>query len=163
MLPGEKVRIATRDASTRFRYDSETELAGFFEVELIDFSHSEQAYQTNTPILDTTLYDTNGGSVRISDVAPRYEYVGRMFTPMMLLRRIEPVSGSPRIRIRLRPARDYGSAPSDWQAMLLALLIACVAGQMIAWVYMLTHSGLSYSKSFVNFSIAIVILTVTDF
>jgi GH15 family glucan-1,4-alpha-glucosidase len=92
---------------------SETELPGFFEVELVNFSHSEQAYQTNTAILDTTLYDKNGGAVRITDCAPRYEYVGRMFTPMMLLRRILPESGAPRIRIRLRPARDYGAKPCE--------------------------------------------------
>ena len=93
------------------RDDSEADLPGFFEVELVNFSHSEQAYQTNTAILDTVLYDTNGGAVRITDFAPRYAYVGRMFTPMMLARRIRPESGAPRIRIRLRPARDYGAGP----------------------------------------------------
>lgn len=45
---------------------------------------------------------------------------------------------------------DYGLAPSNWPALMLALLIAFAAGQVIAWVYMLTHSGLSYSRSFVN-------------
>src|SRR5688572_33468440 len=45
---------------------------------------------------------------------------------------------------------DYGSAPPNWPAMVLGLLIAFGAGQIIAWVYMLTHSGLSYSRSFVN-------------
>src|SRR5687768_14389857 len=47
-------------------------------------------------------------------------------------------------------ANDYGSSPSNWPAMLLGLLISFAAGQIIAWVYMLTHSGLSYSRSFVN-------------
>jgi GH15 family glucan-1,4-alpha-glucosidase len=92
---------------------SEAEAPGFFEVELVDYSRSEQEYQTNTAILDTTLYDSNGGAVRITDVAPRYSYMGRMFTPMMLMRRIVPLSGSPRIRIRLRPARDYGASACD--------------------------------------------------
>jgi GH15 family glucan-1,4-alpha-glucosidase len=95
------------------RDESETEAPGFFAIELEDFSHSEQQYQTNTAILDTTLYDSNGGAVRITDVAPRYNYMGRMFTPVMLMRRIMAVSGSPRIRIRLRPARDYGAAACD--------------------------------------------------
>src|SRR5687767_9271214 len=45
---------------------------------------------------------------------------------------------------------DYGSAPTNWPAMVLSLLIAFGAGQVIAWIYMLTHSGLSYSRSFVN-------------
>lgn len=91
------------------RRDDESDLPGFYEVELVDFDHSEQAYLPNTAILETTLYDSNGGAVQITDVAPRYEYNGRMFTPMMLLRRINPLSGTPRIRIRLRPARDYGA------------------------------------------------------
>jgi hypothetical protein len=45
---------------------------------------------------------------------------------------------------------DYGSAPTNWPAMVLSLLIAFGAGQIMAWIYMLTHSGLSYSRSFVN-------------
>jgi hypothetical protein len=45
---------------------------------------------------------------------------------------------------------DFGSAPANWPAMLLGLLIALAGGQIIAWIYMLTHSGLSYSRSFVN-------------
>jgi len=45
---------------------------------------------------------------------------------------------------------DFGAAPPNWPAMILGLLIAFAAGQILAWVYMLTHSGLSYSRSFVN-------------
>ena len=92
------------------RDDTEVDAPGFFEIELQDFSRGEQQYQTNTAILDTTLYDSNGGALRITDVAPRYNSMGRMFTPVMLMRRIMPVAGSPRIRIRLRPAKDYGAA-----------------------------------------------------
>ena len=92
------------------RDDAEKDLPGFFEVEVLDYSHSEQEYITNTAILQTTLYDSNGGAVRVTDLAPRYEYVGRLFNPNMLLRRVEPLHGSPRIRIRLRPARDYGAS-----------------------------------------------------
>lgn len=45
---------------------------------------------------------------------------------------------------------DYGSSPSNWPAVVLGLLLAFACGHVIAWVYMLTHSGLSYSRSFVN-------------
>ncbi len=83
---------------------------GFFSVELENAARSEQRYLPNTAILETRLYDHNGGAVRIVDVVPRYNYVGRMFRPMMLLRAIEPLDGSPRIRVRLRPACRYGSA-----------------------------------------------------
>jgi GH15 family glucan-1,4-alpha-glucosidase len=90
------------------RTDEESDLPGFFSIDVADFSRSEQTYLQNTAILRTTLYDTHGGAVRITDFAPRYGYVGRIFAPMMLMRRVEPVAGTPRIRIRLRPARDYG-------------------------------------------------------
>ena len=39
--------------------------------------------------------------------------------------------------------------------MLLGLALAFLGGHVIAWVYMGTHSGLSYSKSFVNALIVI--------
>ncbi len=81
---------------------------GFFEVELLDFERAEQSYRGNTPVLVTTLYDQSGGSVQIEDFAPRYEQFGRTFRPIMIMRHIRPLSGSPTIRIRLRPAAGYG-------------------------------------------------------
>ncbi len=45
---------------------------------------------------------------------------------------------------------EYASAPINWPAIMLGLLLAFGAGHVISWVYMLTHSGLSYSRSFVN-------------
>src|SRR5215210_656084 len=53
---------------------------------------------------------------------------------------------------------DYASAPLDVPVMLLALMLAFLAGQTIAWVYILTHTGLSYSRSFVNALIVLPIL-----
>jgi hypothetical protein len=52
---------------------------------------------------------------------------------------------------------DYATGPVDPFAMLLGLLLAFLTGQMMAWVYMFTHSGLSYSRSFVN---ALVVLPI---
>lgn len=34
--------------------------------------------------------------------------------------------------------------------MVLGLLLAFACGHAVAWIYMLTHAGLSYSRSFVN-------------
>jgi len=45
---------------------------------------------------------------------------------------------------------DFGSAPANWPGIIMGLLTALACGQILAWVYMLTHSGLSYSRSFVN-------------
>ena len=45
---------------------------------------------------------------------------------------------------------DIGRAPTNFQALVLGLLLAFAGGHVIAWVYMATHSGLSYSRSFVK-------------
>ena len=49
---------------------------------------------------------------------------------------------------------DTGFSAQD---ILLSLLLAFVLGQILAWVYYYTHSGLSYSKSFVQ---SIILITV---
>jgi uncharacterized membrane protein YhiD involved in acid resistance len=43
------------------------------------------------------------------------------------------------------------------QAIVLSLLLAFVLGQVIAWVYYFTHSGLSYSRSYVQ---SLILITV---
>jgi hypothetical protein len=50
---------------------------------------------------------------------------------------------------------DFSSAPMHVPAMVLGLLLAFMGGHVVAWVYMFTHSGLSYSRSFVNSLIVI--------
>jgi GH15 family glucan-1,4-alpha-glucosidase len=82
---------------------------GFFSIELEDFARSEQCYLHNTAIVVTTLYDSHGSAVEITDFAPRFKQLGRVYRPIMTVRRISPVIGNPRIRIRLRPAMDYGA------------------------------------------------------
>ncbi len=96
------------------RDESESDKPGEFGIELVGVERSEQEYLQNTAILSTKLYDGQGNGVRITDVAPRYEYKGRMFAPTMILRRIQPIEGSPRIRVRLRPAKDYGASACDY-------------------------------------------------
>jgi GH15 family glucan-1,4-alpha-glucosidase len=82
---------------------------GFFSVDLIGHERSEQAYISHTPILRTRLFDKHGNGIEITDFAPRFRQHGRTFCPMMLVRRIQPITGSPRIRVRLRPACGYGA------------------------------------------------------
>lgn len=43
------------------------------------------------------------------------------------------------------------------QTAMISLLLAFVLGQLLAWVYYYTHSGLSYSKSFVQ---SLILMTV---
>jgi GH15 family glucan-1,4-alpha-glucosidase len=83
---------------------------GFFAVELADCERTEQYYLENTAILVTRLYDCHGGGLEVTDFAPRFGQYGRMFRPMMLVRRIRRLSGSPRLTLRLRPACDNGAS-----------------------------------------------------
>jgi GH15 family glucan-1,4-alpha-glucosidase len=83
---------------------------GDFRVELDHMVGSEQAYLENTAILRTVLRDDRGGAVEILDYAPRFKQYGRIYHPVMLVRRLRPLSGSPRIRLRLRPLLDWGAA-----------------------------------------------------
>jgi GH15 family glucan-1,4-alpha-glucosidase len=82
---------------------------GLFAIELEDFSHSEQRYETNTAVLRTRLIDRQGQTVEVTDFAPRFFSRGRMYRPLMLVRRLRVVEGAPRIRIRLRPRFGWGS------------------------------------------------------
>lgn len=51
-----------------------------------------------------------------------------------------------------------GASPFSPQTILLSLLLAFVLGQVIAWVYYVTHSGLSYSRSYVQSLILIMVV-----
>ena len=57
----------------------------------------------------TRLFDCHGGAIEITDFAPRHHQNGRLYHPEMLARRVAPISGSPRIRVRMRPLCDYGA------------------------------------------------------
>ena len=81
---------------------------GFSDVVLDGMVPSQSEYLRNTAIVTTVLTDQQGGAVRITDFAPRFRNFGRMFRPPQLIRIIEPVSGLPRITIRMRPAHSYG-------------------------------------------------------
>jgi hypothetical protein len=45
---------------------------------------------------------------------------------------------------------DQSAEPVHFHAVLLGMVLSFVCGQVLAWVYMFTHSGLSYSRSYVN-------------
>ncbi len=48
----------------------------------------------------------------------------------------------------------------DTPTLLIGLLLAFMCGQVLAWIYMYTHSGLSYSRTFVS-SLILVPITVS--
>lgn len=81
---------------------------GLWAIDLEDCASVEQHYLTNTPILVTRMTDASGSVIEITDFCPRFERLGRMYRPVAFVRIVRPVSGSPRIRVRLRPTRNWG-------------------------------------------------------
>lgn len=81
---------------------------GFMDVVVAGAKENRQRYLHNTAILETTI-EAATGTVRLTDFAPRFRRFGRMFRPPMLVRRLEPVEGRPRVTVRLRPTFDYGA------------------------------------------------------
>lgn len=68
---------------------------------------TKQYYIENTNILRTEI-NTTEGSYRITDFAPRFKTSDRYFKPLMLIRKIEPLEGNPRIKITCKPVCNYG-------------------------------------------------------
>ncbi len=81
---------------------------GFCDVVLDGMVNYTSAYERNTAVVSTVLTDGQNGAVKITDFAPRFRQFGRAFRPPQLIRIIEPISGLPRITIRVRPTSDYG-------------------------------------------------------
>ncbi|MDB5690531.1 MAG: glycoside hydrolase family 15 protein [Sphingomonas bacterium] len=91
------------------RADPET---GYWAIELEGCVSTEQHYLRNTPILVTRHDDGRGNVVEITDFCPRLARDGRIYRPTAFVRSVRPVSGSPRIRVVLRVATDWGK-PTD--------------------------------------------------
>lgn len=82
---------------------------GSFSIELVNIVKCEQHYRENTAILISVLTDDKGNSVEITDFAPRFQQYERVFRPPTLIRRVVPLHGQPRIRVRLEPLFDWGA------------------------------------------------------
>lgn len=61
-----------------------------------------QRYLDNTNVLETTFADAQG-TFRVIDFAPRFILHDRMFRPTQLVRIVEPLAGTPRVRIQCAP------------------------------------------------------------
>jgi len=81
---------------------------GFWSIELENVVDIEQHYVRNTPILISRHSDAAGNAIEIVDFCPRFRRLGRSYRPVAFARIVRPVSGSPRIRVKLRPTSDWG-------------------------------------------------------
>ena len=81
---------------------------GSSQVVLEGCVRTEQSYDENTAILRTRLFDAHGSGIEVTDFAPRFFRHDRPFRPMLLVRRVRPLQGTPRIRLIVRPRADWG-------------------------------------------------------
>ena len=84
---------------------------GVWSVEVEGQTEVVQGYLRNTPILRTVIRTGEGAAVEILDFCPRFRHHGRRYRPLAFVRLVRPLSGAPRIRVRLRPMTDYGERP----------------------------------------------------
>jgi len=82
---------------------------GVFSIELEGMTKCEQRYIDNTAVLVSRISDDHGNAIEITDFAPRFRHYDRVFRQPGLVRRVHPVSGRPRIRVRLSPLFEWGS------------------------------------------------------
>jgi GH15 family glucan-1,4-alpha-glucosidase len=70
---------------------------------------SRQYYVPNTNVL-CTEFECSNGKFRVIDCAPRFPQYERYFKPLMLVRKIELLEGSPLISVCCKPVADYGAS-----------------------------------------------------
>ena len=95
------------DSSFVFGGMLDDEKGGEFSIKPNGDFTSEQYYLENTNIL-CTVVDCTSGKYKITDFAPRFEREKRHYRPLMMIRKIEPISGNPQIKIKCSPVYDYG-------------------------------------------------------
>lgn len=81
---------------------------GVWTMTLVDQVSAESRYLRNTPVLSTLLRDAHGGEVEILSFCPRFERSGRMYRPVAYCRIVNPLAGSPRLKMRLAPSKNWG-------------------------------------------------------
>ncbi|HZG00291.1 MAG TPA: glycoside hydrolase family 15 protein [Chitinophagales bacterium] len=68
---------------------------------------SKQYYIENTNVL-VTEFTSSSGRFRVVDCAPRFVQYERRFKPLMLVRKLEVLEGSPVVKVVCRPVGEYG-------------------------------------------------------
>lgn len=81
-------------------------LGGRFRIGSPAVTQGEQRYLPNTNVLETR-FTTEDGSFRVLDFAPRFIQYERTFRPTKLVRIVEPLSGTPRIRVNCDPVLGW--------------------------------------------------------
>ncbi|MEQ8627109.1 glycoside hydrolase family 15 protein [Ekhidna sp.] len=101
------------DSSFIFGKMLDTEKGGNFCISPSEgIKRTHQYYIENTNILCTEITSASG-SYRVTDFAPRFFQQDRYFKPLMLIRKIERLDGSPNLVVRCKPKGNYGEVTPE--------------------------------------------------
>ena len=82
---------------------------GRFEIGPDGGGEGTQRYIENSNVLETR-FETKAGSFRILDFAPRFSQFDRIFRPTQIFRIVEPLEGTPRVRVSCEPRNGWSKA-----------------------------------------------------
>jgi GH15 family glucan-1,4-alpha-glucosidase len=82
---------------------------GSFGVAAADGRPGTQRYLENTNVLETR-FESPTGAFRVLDFAPRFVLHDRVFRPTQLIRIVEPLSGTPCLRVHCEPRLGWSKA-----------------------------------------------------
>ena len=80
---------------------------GEFSIKPVPPLSTRQYYVENTNIL-CTEFEAADGQLKVTDFAPRFFQYDRYFRPLMLIRKIEPIGGHPKVTVCCLPVGSYG-------------------------------------------------------
>ena len=77
-----------------------------------EITKTNQHYIKNTNVLCTEI-ECEDGSYKVTDFSPRFENYDRHYRPLMLVRKIEPTGGVPKIKVVCDPRGEYGKVKPE--------------------------------------------------
>jgi len=86
---------------------------GYWSIDLEGCTSVTQRYRRNTPVVVTRMEDSEGNVAEVTSFCPRFARDGRMYRPTAYARIVRPVTGSPRIRMRLRVGSGWGGRAEE--------------------------------------------------
>ncbi len=84
---------------------------GHFTFAVSSLKTSQQHYLPNTNILVTDVTLGDNSKFRVTDFCPRFEQYNRMFRPNAIVRIIEPLAGTPLIKVDYSPVNGWSKQP----------------------------------------------------
>jgi GH15 family glucan-1,4-alpha-glucosidase len=101
------------DSSPKFGSLLDEQQGGDFQVASADAqATTNQYYVENTNVL-VTEFHAKDGVFKVIDFAPRFYQYERFFKPLMLFRKIERVSGNPKVIVNCDPKDSFNQASSE--------------------------------------------------